>query len=295
MTYPKVAILLATYNPRFDYLEELISSLHRQENVEIRIYWSDDSNSKEIQGRVASLMSCCDNVMFYEGPMEGAKNNFFFLLNKVQDEDYVAFADQDDIWLSNRLISQISTLEGASSDSRLKGTFFSPYLLKSSSVQFREGKDFGFQQLLVHNQVQGCTLLITREAANFIVASPHAIMHDWWIALILKSKDALFFESKPLILYRIHDNNTVGLPSLKKKLSNFIRRPPKILVNQNRDFLNLYGDKMVVEHRRSLEAWLSIYDNSLLARGLGIFIDNKRRDSFLVDLGRRVLHTVKIP
>ena len=98
-TAPLVAVLLATNNPS-DHIEEQIQSIRLQKNVKTVIYWGDYQSSTHTKKKIRKLLGGFD-YREYEILESGPAANFFFLL-KQSKEDYIAFADQDDVWLPNK-------------------------------------------------------------------------------------------------------------------------------------------------------------------------------------------------
>jgi glycosyltransferase involved in cell wall biosynthesis len=104
-----VEVLLATYNGE-NYLEEFLDSLARQEQVAIDLLVSDDGSVDSTMKILEKFSSRFRSMTIYQGPQKGPAANFFFLLQKARG-DYVAFADQDDVWTENHIINGIRNIE----------------------------------------------------------------------------------------------------------------------------------------------------------------------------------------
>jgi rhamnosyltransferase len=106
----KVAVLLATHNG-INWLAEQVTSILGQQDVDVRLIVSDDA-STDGTSQWLKILAQEDNrvVLLPCGSGYGsAGRNFYRLVLEADtsDCDYVAFADQDDIWLKNKLKSQI--------------------------------------------------------------------------------------------------------------------------------------------------------------------------------------------
>ena len=108
---PLVAVLLATNNPS-DYIEDQIESIRLQKNVRTIIYWGDYKSSTHTKEKVKKLLAGFE-YREYEILESGPAANFFFLLEQSKEE-YIAFADQDDVWLPNKLANQVQLLQKSS-------------------------------------------------------------------------------------------------------------------------------------------------------------------------------------
>ncbi|MCI3085788.1 glycosyltransferase [Escherichia coli] len=102
----KVAVLLAAYNGE-QWIQEQISSILKQKNVDVTLFISIDQSSDN------TLMLCEElalsepriNLLPYGDIFGGAALNFYRLIKDVDftSFDYISFADQDDIWLEDKL------------------------------------------------------------------------------------------------------------------------------------------------------------------------------------------------
>ena len=99
----KVAILMSTYNGE-KYLDEQIGSILAQEGVDVTLYIRDDGSSDRTAEIIKYYCKRYHNVSFTQGENLGVGNSFMQLVYDAKDVyDYYAFADQDDIWLRDKL------------------------------------------------------------------------------------------------------------------------------------------------------------------------------------------------
>ena len=104
----KIAILLATYNPG-SYIEEQIASIASQTCKDFKIYWGDDGSDENQVFFIRKLLEPFNFEEFHFKRI-GASRNFLELL-KQSCEEYIAFCDQDDVWLPEKLEIQKRALE----------------------------------------------------------------------------------------------------------------------------------------------------------------------------------------
>ena len=101
----RVAVLLAAYNGS-NWLEEQLNSLLKQIDINVDIYISVDLSVDYSHIICKEFESKFDNVhlLSYGERFGSAAKNFFRLIKDVDFSvfDYIALADQDDIW-SGRL------------------------------------------------------------------------------------------------------------------------------------------------------------------------------------------------
>lgn len=216
---PKIKILLATYNGE-KYIEEQIDSILIQEDVIVDITVSDDGSKDQtlsLIDRNYPKISVSQNI-----PGTGsAATNFLKMvsgLNFNEDFDYVAFSDQDDIWLSKKMISAVNLLENEESD------LYCSNLTKwdtSNNSYSQLKKDYPQKRFdyLFEGGSAGCTYVFTRDFAkelqNFLLTLDSSnwkgFSHDWLVYFFARSrKYYVVIDGNSYIHYRLHQENVHG-------------------------------------------------------------------------------------
>jgi len=217
-----VAVLLAAYNG-INWIEEQVSSIFNQEGVTGTLYISVDLSTDETYEWCKELEVNNTNVkvLKYGTRFGGAAKNFYRLIKDVdfKNYDYVAFADQDDIWALDKLSHGIRQMELASAEA-----------YSASVIAFWED---GREKLLDKSQSQkefdylleaagpGCTYIFTNKAAclikTYLKSYPELnefVLHDWLSYAILRHNQYVWFiDSEPKMRYRQHGANQVGANS----------------------------------------------------------------------------------
>ena len=70
---------------------------------------SDGSSDNTLQ--ICQRYGIRNNVFIYEGDNIGVGRSFIDLLKNAPENDYYAFADQDDVWLADKMISAIRCIK----------------------------------------------------------------------------------------------------------------------------------------------------------------------------------------
>ncbi|EFK6851044.1 TPA: glycosyltransferase [Escherichia coli] len=226
----RIAILLAAYNGA-RWLEEQISSILQQTNVEVTIYVSIDLSNDETYLLVSKLALKEPRIIIlpYGDIYGGAAKNFYRLICEVDYEnyDYIALSDQDDVWRKNKLERACEFLKN--------NDFYS-----SNVIAFWEN---GKQALITKSQDKvafdhffesagpGCTFVFKREYAlqlkRFLMINKHAMdveLHDWLIYAFARENNLKWhIDSYPGMYYRQHKNNQVGANNSLKAIIKRIR------------------------------------------------------------------------
>lgn len=114
MAQIKVQIFLSTYNGE-RYLKAQIDSLLNQQDVEVGILVRDDGSTD----RTCEILKQYEEqgkLQFYKGCNLGYAESFLDLIKQDVYADYYAFCDQDDVWLSTKLICAVQKINDESHD-----------------------------------------------------------------------------------------------------------------------------------------------------------------------------------
>lgn len=235
---PRVAVLLAAYNG-MSWLEEQLDSIQRQAAVAVSVFISVDASSDDTEAWCAAYTQRHPNTTLLApaGPFGGAAGNFFRLIRDVDcsDVDYVAFADQDDIWYADKLDRAVSTLKSGHLDAYSSNVVaFWPdgrrLLLDKAQPQVRW--DYLFEAA-----GPGCTYVMTRRLANALKVSvrdqwdlvQHVDLHDWYCYAFARTHDFKWFiDPVPGLDYRQHGHNQIGANA---SLVSFTARLRRIVNN----------------------------------------------------------------
>lgn len=229
-----VTILIAIYNGE-KHLKEQLNSIKNQTDSGWRLIARDDGSSDKSVQILEEFAASVDNeVLIYSNdpPSGSAKANFARLINDALDADYVMFADQDDIWKNDKIklcMDRMKKLEGKYGKETpllvhgdLEVVNNNMKVIASSMCKYSDIRTRpSLMQLLVQNNVTGCTMLINKPLCNGIakvVDDTDIIMHDYLAAIYAKVFGKTVFINKPLVRYRQHGQNSVGAKASKSPL-----------------------------------------------------------------------------
>lgn len=218
----KIAILLATYNG-LPYIREQIESLMNQTYQDWHLYIHDDESCdgtvevlQEYKKKYPNKISIVDG-----GRTGSAKNNFLYLLNQVESSIYM-FCDQDDVWLSNKIETEINAFEETEVGDCPVLVFTDLKIVNESLQTIAESlwkyynlctENIKMESLIIQNVITGCTMLINKKMRDMMI-SYHEIdnvpMHDKWAAMIALQFGKIVRVNEQMILYRQHEYNSVG-------------------------------------------------------------------------------------
>ena len=96
---------MSTYNGE-EFVAEQMDSILNQTYKNIEIIVRDDGSKDSTTKIIKEYQKKYKNIKLYEGENLGFIKSFFELL-KLVEADYYAYADQDDIWIENKILIMI--------------------------------------------------------------------------------------------------------------------------------------------------------------------------------------------
>lgn len=277
---PVVEVLLATHNGE-RFLRQQVDSILAQDYPTVRILARDDASTDataSILREYAEQAPVRLAVLADSEPSGGAQWNFLRLM-QASTASYACFADQDDVWLPDKISCSMQAMRGLEegcgadvsllvfSDLRVVDAELRPLHESFWANQGLRGDDIHqLRRLLQQNVVTGCTATLNRPLLDLALRMPQeAPMHDYWVALLAATLGRAVALKEAMVLYRQHGGNVVGATAGKTSLRQLFRRA--VTSSGRRDqwavqqktaaaFLRVYGNQLPGPKRAVLEAYL---------------------------------------
>lgn len=211
-----VCVLMSTYNGE-KYLSEQLESILTQSEKDILLFIRDDGSTDNTINMLNKFSEKYPKkIKFYQGDNKGPSKSFLEVVKNAPQARYYMLADQDDIWLENKILIASKSLEQFKSPalyySNVTPVNNELYELEKNNL-FLE-KETNLQKLIIRNEIIGCTVCFNRDLMEIlkkIKIPSNPIMHDHWIGLINAVFNGVFiFDRESHILYRQHESNVVG-------------------------------------------------------------------------------------
>jgi rhamnosyltransferase len=287
-----VAVLLATYQPDSVFLDMQIKSIMEQESVNIKLFWSDDSDSEIEYLKVQKILDRYPHIDVTSNEKKGANHNFLHLLKSASDPDidFYAFSDQDDIWISDKLKRHAKTL--SKHGTAVACTHSTANILRNGNEIKGKSRcqNHKIETLLAENCIQGCTMMLNNSARKLILGVPPVgiAWYDWWIGSIVSIAGTVVHIEGVDTVYRIHSNNLIGIPNkfnLVSRLKRFKNNMGFIQSINLTKFANRFGDE---NSEKEIQIWVSGHSGALCGRLKFSIFDKKRRKNIFEDIFRRI-------
>ncbi len=214
---PHVAILMATRNGAA-FLPDQLASIAAQDHADWSLVVGDDGSSDGTCHIVADFAARYPHrgIRLIPGPGRGSTANFLRLLcDPGIRADHVALADQDDVWLPDKLSRAVAAL-GRSDAPRLYGarTVIADAALHPTGLSPDTTHAPCFRNALAQNFAGGNTMVLNAAAHRLVRAAGPDLTpacHDWWLyQLVTGAGGQALFDRVPVLLYRQHALNQIG-------------------------------------------------------------------------------------
>lgn len=217
---PKVLVLVACHNGAA-WIGQQVESILTQDDVDLRVVVRDDGSSDDTLGEIARFqgdgrMKLCAGRDSASSPAQ----NFLALIrdNPADGFDFIAFADQDDIWFRHKLARACRML----SDSRLACGYSSATIAtwpNGRTAPLTHSARSTPADFLFEGAGQGSTYVLRAdfyaEVRAFLIShrrlTERIHYHDWMVYALARSwGNSWLFDPSPSMCYRQHENNDTG-------------------------------------------------------------------------------------
>ncbi|MBM4175170.1 MAG: glycosyltransferase [Ignavibacteria bacterium] len=217
----KISVVMATYNGE-KYIEKQLDSLISQSRLPDEIVIHDDHSIDKTYDIISEFITKkarnypISIILKKNSENLGFARNFKNAIDSSSG-DLILLSDQDDIFTTEKIKSiedfmnhdeQIKVLISAFKmiDDKDK--------LISGIRPFKISKPVTTKELLKGNSYPGCTIAFRSELKQYLnYFNDKMFAHDWFLLLLASvlNKNSIYYSNNPLVFYRMHSENTLGL------------------------------------------------------------------------------------
>lgn len=277
----KFDIVLACFNGEKYIKEQLDSIISSIEYCKVAmigtVIISDDSSSDSTVEIIKDYVLKYSYIQLVtNNGINDVKGNFQNGL-KYTTSEYVFLADQDDIWLIDKIeLSLNEMIINENNEVSIPTLILGSLNYVDENLNYLgTGHDFlpeyvGSPILTSYRSFgQGCTMLLNRSLLNLSQPIPQeSVMHDWWFLLVASNFGKVIYLETPLMNYRQHNSNVCG-----GYKNNSLKR--YINIDKQKKYINEVSNQSKVFLDRFL---VEIYDK-----------DSKKAHEFLSQLGNKTI------
>jgi len=271
----EVCVLLSCFRGQ-DFISSQAESIAQQTGVGIQVVFHMDEECSSTESLVRLWLP---NAQRQVPPVGlGLPQAFFALVAAASDTAaYYAFSDQDDVWEPNKLARAVAALCEEGDQPTLWVCRIAPFRHKTGEflpVHPRRIPHPSFGNALVETIAPGCAMVWNRALQEILLKGlpvEDALMHDSWTYLVASAFGRVMVEPEPLVHYRVHDNNTVGIRNDVRSRTRrfkqlFASDAGPTLATQASAFVNAYGPRMTP---RQLNTAMAVAESRRFSLALG--------------------------
>ena len=222
---PRVSVVLCTFRGTTHLAKQLLS-IRMQTLKPIELIVCDDCSQDGTVAMVEAFRSEAPfpvRIVINERTLGSTAN--FDKAMELATGDYLALCDQDDEWYPHKLATLAEVLNarpdvgGVFSDAMLIDSTGEPLtgqtlwslhgFNQKKQTRFIEGDTIGM--LLQHDVVTGATLMVRASLRSVWHPISTSWVHDGWMAWMLAIYSKIVLVREPLIGYRIHPQQQIGI------------------------------------------------------------------------------------
>jgi glycosyltransferase involved in cell wall biosynthesis len=225
----RISVAMCTYNGAA-YVREQLDSILAQRRQPDEVIICDDCSSDTTRSAIEFFAAAAPfdvRVQVNETNLGIVKN--FERAIAMCDGEIIALCDQDDVWLEEKL-QRIESVFASSpgvglvfTDADLVnglGERIGQHLWESTfgvAAQRMAAAGHAFELLALGNFVTGATAAFRAQYKDVVLSIPAdiTIIHDAWIALLIAAVSKIAFIPEPLIRYRVHPDQYIGIEQEK--------------------------------------------------------------------------------
>lgn len=219
-TVPRVAVLLSVYNGR-KWIQTQITSILKQSKIAVTVFISVDPSTDGSGDLCVLLTRQHKNIIVLPniGKFGSAGKNFYRLIEHVDltGFDYIAFADQDDIWEPDKLIRHAQLAKRYSADGVSSNVLaFWPNGKERLVNKAQPQRELDY---LFESAGPGCTFLMTPWLVSKVREqlleennpAKEVTLHDWLTYAVCRAHGHKWvIDATPSVQYRQHQFNVLG-------------------------------------------------------------------------------------
>ncbi|MDB5025773.1 MAG: glycosyl transferase family 2 [Mucilaginibacter sp.] len=203
---PIVSIALCTYNGD-KFLAKQLDSLLTQEYANIEIIAVDDCSADDTWNILRDYARKDKRLQLYQNDQNiGYTRNFERAINLCNGE-YIALADQDDIWEKSKIKIMVESIEGYvmvyhDSDFIDEHDRSIGHSTMASKHRMYDGESC--LPIILANSIHGHAILFDSKLKNYLFPFNGNFSHDWAIAYVAFNIGSVKYVDKVLAHYRQH-------------------------------------------------------------------------------------------
>jgi glycosyltransferase involved in cell wall biosynthesis len=275
----RIAVVMATCNGAA-FIEQQLHSILQQTLQPDLIIIRDDA-SEDATFEILTRFANQPGFNISQNPQRlGVNENFAKAVADVPDGYLIAFCDQDDYWLPEKLEKSVQLLNSLTTDPTQPAMVYSDLILINEagelihhSVHQQRGQhryEHVWDTFIYGNMVSGCTIVMNPAMKLILATLPPqgGFIYDAWLAMAAFGFGKIAKLPQPLIHYRQHTQNVTfadhrALNRMERWINHWqnSRKANTYLqeeIQLAKAFYSMYANRLSVNKRKSLENLIAL-------------------------------------
>lgn len=246
---PLVSIALCTYNGAA-FLDKQLETILQQTYTNLEVIIVDDASTDDTIHIIKSYSQQDERIRFFQNQSNAGFNKNFEKAVLQCKGDYIAIADQDDIWELHKIETMMmkwpadcifiySLSKDFTGEEPLKNE-------KNKVLHYYNGSDA--KKLFFNSPIHGHASMFHRSLLKDALPFPPDVFYDWWLSVVASSVGKVGCIGLTLTYHRVHpDNSSRNIVNISDKNERL-----QLLRTQRLHFINMFLKKPFVQpHIRS--------------------------------------------
>ncbi len=296
MADKKVAIIMSTYNGE-PFIRQQLDSILNQTYKNIELVVRDDGSKDKTVEIIKEYQEKYENIKFFQGENLGFVKSFFELL-KLTEADYYSYADQDDIWIENKIELAVNSLNKLDEEKPNMAFGNSDYYDENMNFisSGEKNKEYSFLKSLFACVGQGMTMTVNKKTRDMIIEKmPNTcFFHDWWTYILCIGLGNVAYSNVTTVKYRRRKENATSegqgyIRLLIWRIKNLLfKNGMKDIKQQMFNFKELYYEELSEENKKIIDLFSNKKYNFFVALKKA-FYPKRIRKSLVDDLALRII------
>lgn len=268
----QIDILMATYNGE-RYIDDQIQSILRQSYPYWRLLIRDDGSS---DGTIVKLKrytyqdARIQVIQDSHGNL-GVTGNFGLLL-EMATAPYIMFADQDDVWDSDKIATAVAAMTRQEKETPDEPILvFTNSMITNADMTYQYGplypSDLKYTLadfLFANSGYQGAAMLFNAKLRELVLPFPSELrVHDYYLSLVAHLQGKIVFVPQIMACYRRHMGSVnANNANLRSRIRSFLAGNPILSHPDMQHCIEQYvaTHTLRVDDQRIVDSYLTIVD-----------------------------------
>jgi glycosyltransferase involved in cell wall biosynthesis len=216
---PLVSVAMCTYNGAA-FLQEQLDSIINQTYQNLEIVIVDDGSTDATQKIIQDYQQRDQRIKFYQNETNLGYNKNFEKACLLTTANYIAIADQDDIWALHKIETMLRhwKTDGLMLYSISREFYGDKPITAEENKPIRLYEGSMPEKLVFDSPIHGHALLFKRSLLDAALPFPATVFYDWWLSMVASAISSVECVPETLTYHRMgHNNSSRVLTSIAEK------------------------------------------------------------------------------